>query len=376
MRINDVSPERLRELAAHEPERGKVLSVYLNLDPERFSTGPARKSEVRSLIHDAHQQVGRAEHELSRAARMVLREDLRRVEELLNPGTPPPLPADGAQGLVVFASGPANLLEVLRTPLPVPSHAFVEDTPHLTPLVTIGVPEQWCVALVTRGAARYFLGPAEALREKVIDGFDEPIEIEGPDPDEAPRHMRRAAFTLARLEREGRFARLLIGVVEDLRSVFEDHLHPYVKKRLVGTIDVDAAHATAAEVSEETMRLARGLHRKKVQERLQILQAHVDRHDRRGAVGAASTLAALQERRVQSLLLAGDFAVPGTSCPRCGRLGADPAEERCPVDDEPLEHRDDVVDHAIHAAVDQDAEVLYVEPHESLALGIAALLRY
>ena len=39
---------RLRRLAELHPERGKVLSVFFNLDPREFATPPARAPEIHS----------------------------------------------------------------------------------------------------------------------------------------------------------------------------------------------------------------------------------------------------------------------------------------------------------------------------------------
>src|SRR3954469_20298772 len=49
MRTNDVTAERLRDLAALSPAAGKVLSLFLNLDPTEFATPPARSTEINSL---------------------------------------------------------------------------------------------------------------------------------------------------------------------------------------------------------------------------------------------------------------------------------------------------------------------------------------
>ncbi len=373
MRVHDVTAERVRDLAGHDPAGGKVLTLYLNLDPGRFATGPARRAEIRSLIHDAQHQVQRAEQDLPPEQQLALREALRRVEDALVPGD---LPAGGAQGIAVFASAQADLLELLRTPRPVPSRVFVDDTPHLAPLLAIGVPEQWCVALVTRGGARYLLGPAAELHEALTDDFAEPVEIEGEDADRTPRSMRRVAATLADLERGRRFERLLLVVPDELRSELHQHLHAYVHRRLAGDLPVDAAHASVAQVIEATLEPEARRRPATLERRVGELREHAGRHDGRAVLGAPATLEALHERRVQTLLVADGFVVPGTSCPRCGRLAAERLHDRCPLDDEPLEVRADVVGHAVHAAVDQHAEVLDVRPREDLVHGIAALLRW
>ena len=48
---------RLRRLAELHPERGKVLSVFFNLDPSEFATPPARATEINSVLTAAAHKV-------------------------------------------------------------------------------------------------------------------------------------------------------------------------------------------------------------------------------------------------------------------------------------------------------------------------------
>ncbi|MDQ3675790.1 MAG: hypothetical protein M3401_03150 [Actinomycetota bacterium] len=127
MHANDVTPELLRRLAGTRAQRGRVLSLYLNLDPHEHDTLRARSSAVGSLLSEAREHVeayANADHD----ARAGLRDDLRRVEELLAPDQ---IHGDGAHGFAIFADGPDDLLEVLRLPRPVASQVVVDQTPHV-----------------------------------------------------------------------------------------------------------------------------------------------------------------------------------------------------------------------------------------------------
>ena len=113
MRANDVTPERLRHLAS-ATGRGKVLSLFVNLDPSEFGTIPARASQVRSVLDRAARVVREADDGLTHDERTALRADLERVEAELE-GAPA---AAGARGLAVFASSQAGIFEALRLPVP------------------------------------------------------------------------------------------------------------------------------------------------------------------------------------------------------------------------------------------------------------------
>ena len=56
-----LTPTRLRRLAELAPEHGRVLSVYLNLDPAEFATPPARATAISSLMNEAQHKVEEAD---------------------------------------------------------------------------------------------------------------------------------------------------------------------------------------------------------------------------------------------------------------------------------------------------------------------------
>ena len=91
-----ITRDRLRELAELRPERGRVLSVFLNLDPTEFATPPARASAVTSVLTEAAHRIDEAE--LDHADREGLRGDLERVREVLGGFD---LAANGTRGIAV-----------------------------------------------------------------------------------------------------------------------------------------------------------------------------------------------------------------------------------------------------------------------------------
>jgi peptide subunit release factor 1 (eRF1) len=97
----------------------------------------------------------------------------------------------------------------------------------------------------------------------------------------------------------------------------------------------------------------------------------------RGAAGLDETLGALNERRVETLLIDEGFSAPGSVCASCGYVGAREGGA-CPVDGGELERRDDIVETAIELAIAQSAEVLVVRHNDDLAAhgSIGAVLRF
>ena len=77
-----ITQARLRALAAVRPDEGRVLSVFLNLDPAEFATPSARSSAVTSVMTAAARKV-ESKDGLTHEERMALRDDVERVRDVL-----------------------------------------------------------------------------------------------------------------------------------------------------------------------------------------------------------------------------------------------------------------------------------------------------
>ena len=126
-----LSPSRLRQLAEVQPEQGRVLSVFMDLDPSEFGTPPARASQITSLVTDARHRVDELD-DLSHDEQKALRADVETVRDVLSQ---PGIADDGARGVAVFACSPAGLLETVRVPHPLAQKVVIDRTPYVDPLL-------------------------------------------------------------------------------------------------------------------------------------------------------------------------------------------------------------------------------------------------
>jgi peptide subunit release factor 1 (eRF1) len=97
-----------------------------------------------------------------------------------------------------------------------------------------------------------------------------------------------------------------------------------------------------------------------------------------GVTGLTDTLSMVHQGRVRTLLVDEDFGAPGNVCGHCGYVSAEPLD-RCPFCSyQEFAASTDVVNLAIHKALQAGADVNVVRDNEELlrAGGIAALLRY
>jgi len=314
MQANDITRERLRRLAGlRAGDDAKVLSLFVNLDPREFATAAARSTEVRSLLDRAARLI-RELAGVSHAAQTSLRADVERIDAELGRGG---LDAKGAHGLAVFASSAINLFEVLKLSEPVDHDPVIADAPFIEPLSAIGPPERWCALLVNRRVARLFCGPGAALEEvELIEdelrrrhdqgGWSQANYQRSIDKDAADHVKRSAEVTFARLK-DALPAGILVGAPQELINDFERELHPYLRERLAGRLDIDVEHSTVDEVNRAAAKHIEQANRAKQDAALARLAEEFGAGSGRAASGLDEVLAALEQQRVETLLVDAGF---------------------------------------------------------------------
>jgi peptide chain release factor subunit 1 len=382
MQTNELTRERLVHLAELRPEGTRVLSVYVNLDPAIFATPPARASEIGSLVDEAGRKV-KAADDLSHNERKALEDDVRRVHDYLRS---PSFSADGAHGFAVFCSGPAGLFETVKLPRPVDSRVVLDDSPWIEPLAALLSTDRWAVLLANRRSGRLFEGDRDTLRE--VESFQEDVRgqadtggwsearFERSQAEEHEDVLRRAAYQAFKRLRSQPFDHLLIGIPAELRGTIEQHLHASLAERFRGFIELDVEHSSAEDVMRVAATEIEATERAHEREQLDRLQEGIGAGGRATA-GLDDTLGALNERRVEALLIEEGFTAPGAVCASCGFVVARDGG-RCPADGGELVERDDIVETAIELALEQSAEVLIVRHHDELGEhgSIGAILRF
>jgi peptide chain release factor subunit 1 len=316
MQANDITRERLRRLAGTRPQEGKVLSLFLNLDPREFATAPARSTEIRSMLDRASRQV-RDDESLTHAEKTALRADLERLQSEIGNG----LDLRGAHGVAVFASGPADLFEVLKLSEPVEHDPVIADTPFVAPLTAIGPPERWCAILVNRRTARLLCGPGDQLEEieLIEDDVHRQHDQGGWSQANYQRSVDKEAFDHLKRSAEVAFAHLknalpagiLVGAPQELVKDFEDLLHPYLRERLAGRLDIDVEHSSAEDVRRATRAHIDEATRAKQEGALARLAEEFGAGTGRAASGLEDVRFALEEQRVEVLLVDAGFEAEG-----------------------------------------------------------------
>ena len=361
--------ETIQRLARLDTHGHPVLSVYVDLDPGPFPTPDTRATQLGALLDDAR--------------RGGAGDDANRIETWLA--------ADrairrGARGLAIFSSARAGVFEAVRLAGPVEPLAVVDLVPWLEPLAAHISPGDWGVAVVNRRTARLFRGGPSGLSEfALIDdelhrrhsqGGWSQARLQRGIEQRVAAHVRRVADRLLRAHRRQPFQHLVVICSNELREVIEHSLHRELSAVLEASVDADLQHAPVGEIVAAIAPVSDRVERDRERDLIATLE-HGLGTGGPAAAGLDEVLSALEEQRVETLLVPERSDLRAGLCSTCGRLSTD-GERRCPLDGHVLVEVD-AVEYALEAAADRSAQVLVArhQPEWLRAHGnIVALLRW
>jgi peptide subunit release factor 1 (eRF1) len=364
----DALAAELRALAdLTGPERA-FLTLYLS-GPDALQAIEPRLREVRSLV--AGHEVEQEHFEQNLALALPLAEGHRWGE---------------APGVAVFACWANDFARAVPLPVPVEDGVWVGDAPYVRPLAELlDEHETFAVVVVDARAAEVHLvvasEPEEAARvrgdvkNRVRKGGWSQKRYARRREKQLEHYAADVVEALAALDRESPFSRLvLLGADEAVRAV-EERLPPPLADRLVGARPLDA-YATDEEMLDVALDVAEEAER--ADERR--LWEEIRESNLRGglaAVGATRVLAALEQARVEELLVDREAEIAGTKCRACEHL-VHGTPQTCQQCGSPDVFPVDLVEALVERASRTGADVDFADPFDALTeVGhVAALLRY
>lgn len=363
----------IRELAGIRGDLAPITSCYLDVDGRRLIRHQDVEHELERMLRGARRQAN---------GHSSVHDDLRKIEAFVRGG----LDRSETRGLAIFACTASDLWEVIELSVPVRSQVVINHAPAVGQLESVVQEhESMGVLLADRQRARLFVFEMGRLAERteLIDELPRDYDLRGlrergtPEhhvEELAHQHLRNAARAAFDLWQARGFHHLAIGAPDAIANELEGALHPYLRERLSGRV-----HVTVGANHEE------------VRDAAEVVEAAVDRAreaalvarlkeaaatGRRGVVDLPGTLAALNERRVERLVVSKGYAQEGWRCEETGALAM--IGPTNPVNGLKMHRVDDVVEDAIEEALIQGVPVSICVGNADLdVLGrIGALLRY
>jgi peptide chain release factor subunit 1 len=371
----------LRNLAGFRAGKGRVVSLYLNLDPSLAPTQPSVATRVNSLLDEAGKQEKQLERELPHDERLSLRADFARIERWFADE----FDRDGAHGVAVFSDGPDGLWTTQKVPQPVEDGVRVNDEVYLAPLTgLVGSGDGALVAYVGRERAEVYRLEAWRLVEIADETEDAPSQHDQGGWSQArferhidtivARHLKRVADSLDRCVRELRGVKVVLIGPEEVRPEFEDMLAKDVKEAVLGwtTAEAHAGRQELLAAAEPVLRDAEAAEERELLDRWREAAGR----GTRATSGWEATLEAASDGGVDVLLIQERANRPAYRCPTDGRVQA--SGGNCPLDGTPMQQQSDGADLAVHRTLAFGGKVKVIRHHQDLdpVEGIGALLRF
>jgi peptide chain release factor subunit 1 len=351
MEVRDVNLDEVGALAELGGHGHLVFSVYLVVDPPHAPTAELRRAKLESGLDEAERKLredgaGDAEEALGTCLDRVRRE----LDDI------PPPPDHRVHGVAVFCAdaGDIRAFWIRRRPEFTVAASFRAEA-AIGPLLEALPGMRWAVALVSRKHGRIFIGSDLGLaevsdvdddvhRRHAQGGWSQSRYQRGVEKEERD-HVAHVCDLLFALHQRRPVERVVIGGPEEIWPLVEAGLHPYLRERLAGQIEIDVDNSSAEEVLEHVEPLMGEERARREREAIGEVMEGLGTGSR-SVAGRDEVLSALEAKRVRVLLVS-------RSAPDGG------------------------FEDAIEAARGQAAEVLIVEGEALDSLGrIAALLRY
>jgi peptide chain release factor subunit 1 len=374
--------DTLRRLAEWNTNGFPVVSLYLDVDGRRFPKRADYLARADHLIRRAREEAQAMEDR--EHARSVHR-DSQRMWDFVNDEFDR---KGGVRGLTLFGCSGMSLWEELTLPARAPERIVIGDRPYLLPVeVVLQGYEDVCLALVDREKARLFVSALDRIEEAsdVLDDvpgwhdqggwsqarFQRHIKVH------VLRHLKHVSEVLLGLFRRNRYQRLVLAGPDEVVAELERELHDYVRRTIVAKTSLPM-HSSAGEVLQRIRELEEQMERGREEEAVGRLSAEIEAQTGRAVAGMVDTIAALEEGRVETLIVGADLEASGVRCPSCGHLA--PRGRSCPACGARMDQAPDLVEEAVESALRQRCrvEVLTQGLADDLARhgGIGALLRF
>ncbi|HVM10412.1 MAG TPA: hypothetical protein VM345_18275 [Acidimicrobiales bacterium] len=369
----ELNDDNVRALAGFNAGERAVVTLYLDVDGKRWPKYQDCEARVERMV--------RAATETFASGHPGAIDDLQRVESYVRGG----VDRSRTRGLALFASGD-QLFQVFELPVAVRDQLVVNKTPHVHQLESVlATHERFAVLLTDRQRTRMLVFEMGRLvdRSEQFDALPRNDDDTGHKDRRhdkhkieaaAHQHLKNAA-QLAFEEFQTRpFDHLIISAADEIANELESDLHPYLRERIAARVHMPIT-ASEADICAAAIEVEEGIERRKEADLVERVREGTAAGS--GAVGGlAGVLAALSERRVDTLVVSDGFEEAGFSCPGCGCLAA--RGPSCPTCGDTMEREDDIVERAIEEAMQQAARVKVCVDNADLdVLGrIGALLRF
>jgi peptide subunit release factor 1 (eRF1) len=372
-----ITQEELQELIGFDGGESQVVSVYLNTDAGEQSSETI-KLQARSLLKEAAGN---------------FHKDVEKIEAYLD------LSFDWTKpGLALFSCADKGFFRSFPTAVSYRNRVRISPKPHVKPLAhLVEYYANYGVIVVDRIGARFFEYHLAELQDKDgIMGEDIHKSKQGADSgrgggsasatgsrggqdrheEEAiQRNLRETAEAAGRFFAGKSIRRLFIGGTAENVAQFREHLTKQLQSRIAGTFAIDMT-AGEHEVRKQSIKLMQEANARREDTLVQNMITSAAKGIN-ATIGLDSTLQAVGEGRVQTLIISDGYRIPGFVHDGSPNLTANEGVG-LPYGEGHWLKVNDVIEAAVQRTMEQGGQIEIVSENAQLeeAGQIGALLRY
>lgn len=379
--------DELRNLEKDSRLKAPILSLYLNVD-RKTSEGQHYLAELRRILTIANKQLCArgedAEKHQKQLHELIVPRILNFIDEEVS--------AYGAiRAIAVFASlDPTRShhnkdIIIYTLPQPVKSQTHVENSAFIRPLLfLLDQYERYAVIVANSNTAHFFIvgmGEIEESTEFISDipqrtdkggwaqkryerRFDNAVE----------RYVERVCKHATKHIEKTDVKRVVLGGDSDILYLFKKKLPDHLQKMVVGSIAAKTNESTH-EILERTLSVAAEAERADEKRAVNELKNALA-HQGKAVAGVEDTIRAVNEKRVEKMILIKGFHLTGSLCNNCNTLSL-PIRNcpNCQAFTKPVE---DIFENASELVFLEDGTIEFVDDHPDLiAMGnVGAILRF
>lgn len=386
-----ITADTIKELEGLSFSDANVFSLYLDLTTEKIQNAPL-------LVRYAHLVEQVKEQISDKDNGKVFNAVAENIKEYIHLEYSRP----EARGLALFAipekvslkgSKKVKYSTFIHYHLPEPPKDTLvwDKAPELTPLLLqMDEHEPTGVVLVDRQHGRFFLYYMGEAAEYNISEWDDTAprtkalgmgahNHEQWLAGQYKRHLEHVVTFIDKIGQQEAWRWLVIGGVDQTPEDLSKELPKTWQDKLIGHITLPL-EANFNQVREAAAPLVRQAETQVEKELLTEWVGLLNRQDK-AVEELADSLQALQEGRIQTLLVADSYTHDGWQCQSCGALTVAAEEETCPYCGGKMDHVADIVNTAVTKTFNSNGKVEIVRDPDNLAVirqhgNIGAIFRF
>ncbi len=291
------------------------------------------------------------------------------------------------KSLMIVSSSNSNVFEVIKFNSKVENILVIQNSVYLRPLIEAKSNQRkYGIILIDHGKAKIFERNFDSINElfsveNILTEERKNFGYEGRDERKNERkhetninnHYKNVAQNLLDIDKDKKFNWIVLGGKQEIFNDFKKYLDNMLNEKIKTSVVIEPS-ANINKVKEKIKQTE--VEMKNVFENNLLKKMNNEFYnDQKGVLGIKHVEEALEEGKVDTLIIKDDFHQKGRICKKCGFLTKEEITI-CPRCNNKMKRTVDISDDLIHDALKINANIEYVGIDMGKYHPISAILRY